>query len=482
VVLIAAIAAESGYATIAFKDPTSVRMLATGYRAPVSASTVTAGLSLLRAAGIKIRDLYDAIGAARVRMDASLAPTLRANPLVDYIEPRQWQRIQGVPGMDLLAFLPLRTPQTVPWGIRLVRAPDAWPVTRGAGARIYLIDTGMDTTHEDLPHPPASHCGGAYGGCDDAYPLPHGSHVMGIWTARDNSVGVEGVAPGVNLGDVYLWGPCSNSGFCDTQEIVKGLNAAIFDTDVINMSFGGPYDIAEANAVAQAWNYNIVLVAAVGNNGGNTLVYPANLTNVIGVSGVLPDKSFATTSPCSGASSNWGSDVDLAAPFYALSTVPGGYDDETGGWCGTSMATPHVAGAAALVRAQNPTWTNQQVVNRLLATAKDLGPAGWDDHFGYGLVDAAYAVGIAPPPPPLSTSIFGPSQVRKNCLYTWSASVSGGQSPYTYQWSGVLSGTGSSITGSLSASGTLFLNVGSADGQRASTSLSITVQSLPCPE
>jgi len=87
-----------------------------------------------------------------------------------------------------------------------------------------------------------------------------------------------------------------------------------------------------------------------------------------------------------------------------------------------------------------------------------------------------------PPPPSLSASISGPSQVRQNCEYTWSASVSGGQSPYSYQWSGELSGTGPSVTGALSTSGTLYLDVSSADGQHASNSLYITMTGLPCPQ
>ncbi len=443
--LVAAIAADSGYAVVAFKAPGSARALATGNRAAVTAGTVTAGLNLLQRSGVQVLDLYDAIGAARVRMDAALAPTLRAHPLIDYIEPRQRGRIDGVPGTNILASLPLGTPQTIPWGIQLVRAPDAWSMSRGAGVRLYLIDTGMDTTHEDLPHPPAAHCGGAQGGCDDAFPVPHGTHVMGIWTARDNSVGVIGVAPDVSPTDVYLWGACNNNGGCFTTDVTNGLNAAIFDADVINMSLSFPYDLGMSNAVAQAWSYNIVLVAAAGNvvNGRVTgtnglpgsVIYPAGYTNVIGVSGLQPDKSFASTSPCilEGGirpSSNYGSHVDIAAPFWALSTVPNGYDDETGipPWCGTSMATPHVSGAAALVRAKNPTWTNQQVVDKLLNTAVDLGAVGWDDHFGRGLLDAARAVDA------LTASISGPSVVFTNQSQTWNSVVTGGVTPYTYQW------------------------------------------------
>ena len=168
---------------------------------------------------------------------------------------------------------------------------------------------------------------------------------------------------------------------------------------MLSFSIAQPFDAAQSNAVAQAWNNDIVIVAAAGNNGAPGLVsYPASYDSVIGVSGVRPDKSFASTSPC-GSWSNSGFNVDLAAPFWALSTVPGdGYEDETEGWCGTSQAAPHVAGAAALVKAKNPTWTNQQVVDKLFATAEDLGPVGRDDNFGHGLVNAAAAVDFLAPP------------------------------------------------------------------------------------
>jgi subtilisin family serine protease len=431
VALVAAIAAESGHAVVVFKELTSARALETGLHAAVSAAAVNAGLNFVRAKGGEILDLYDAMGAAHVRMNPSLATVLRANPLVDFIEPRQWLRKEGMSGMTLLASDPLGTPQTVPWGIQMVRAPEAWSVTRGTGAKIYLIDTGHQRGHEDLPLIPTENCGGGYGGCDDAY-VSHGSHVLGIWTARDNAVGVEGVAPGVNAEDVYVWGACadSNEVGCPTDQIIMGLNAAIFNADVVNMSLGDEdYNGDLAFAVAVAWNHDIVLVAAAGNvppHDAGDVVYPANYSHVIGVSGVQADKSFASWSNC-GIQSNYGPHVDLAAPFEALSTVPGGYVI----LCGTSMATPHVSGAAALLRAQNPTWTNQQVVDRLLSTAQDLGSPGRDNFFGYGLVDAARALGLDVA---LTAHINGLTTITTAGTHTWSAIASGGTGSYSYQW------------------------------------------------
>ena len=418
-------------------------------------------------------------------MDPTVAPALKASPLVDYIEPRQWRHVQGVPGMNVLAFLNLGTPQTVPWGIQLVRAPDAWTVTRGAGVKVELIDTGHDRGHEDLPLVPTLNCSGAYGGCDDAYPIPHGTHVLGIWTARDNSVGVEGVAPSIAPADVYVYGACSSeTGSCPTTDVTAGINAAIFTAKVVNMSLSGTaYDAGEANAVAQAWNNDIVLVAAAGNVpdvAPGTIVYPANYANVIGVAGVQTNKSFASTSPCvlqdgTHASSNYGPHVDLAAPFWALSTVPGGYDDETGGWCGTSMATPHVSGAAALLRAYHPDWTNQQVVNQLTSTALDLGAAGRDNYYGYGLVDAAAALGIPRPQPP-SVSVTGPQTGNAYSYVTVTATASGGTPPYNYAWTidgGLACSNQSSCTGRLGAPDTWTTFRGHGDGREAATGVRI---------
>ncbi len=435
VALVDAIAAEDGHAIVAFKEAGSRRALETGVRSPVTAGTIDAGLALLSARGGEILNFYDAIGAAHVRIPPAIAADLRSNPLVDYIEPRQYRGLQGTRlGAASVSKLPSALlPQTVPWGVQLVQAPSGWPTSRGTGAKIELIDTGMDTTHEDLPHPPATNCAGALDGCRDAFPLPHGSHVMGIWTARDNAVGVIGVAPGINATDVFAYGACSDQdGHCPTSEIITGINAGIFDAKVINMSFGGTsYDAGEANAVASAWNNGIVLVAAAGNVPEvslGTVIYPAGYTNVIGVSGVKTDKSFASSSPCPGSpSSNSGSHVDLAAPFWALSTVPGGYQSETSGWCGTSMATPHVSGVAALVRAARPSWTKQQVVTRLFNTAEDLGIVGRDNNFGNGLVNAYNALTT-------TLSINGPGFISQKATYTFNAVYSRFNTTPTFFW------------------------------------------------
>ena len=391
--LVAAIRAAGGRATIAIKERGSARALATGLRKAVTASTVNAGLAMLRTEKVEILQVLGAVGGAIVRIDPTLAPKLRSHPLVDFLEPDQRMELSTTAGFAEAA---VALAQSTPWGITMVRAPQAWTITRGAGVKIQLIDTGHEQNHPDLPAVPSSNCAGSFGGCDDAGLANHGSHVLGIWTARDNALGVVGVAPAITGPDTYVYGACSStSGTCSSTEVTAGINSAIFNAKVINLSLSGPFDAGTSAAVGQAWGNNIVIVAAAGNNLSNTIVYPAGYTNVLGISGVNQNKSFAAsgTTGCSGYS-NYGSHVDLAAPFSALSSVPGG---TYGTKCGTSMATPHVAGAAALVRAKNPSWTNQQVVTQLLNTAEDRGPAGWDSQFGRGIVDAAKAVGYVDP-------------------------------------------------------------------------------------
>lgn len=155
------------------------------------------------------------------------------------------------------------------------------------------------------------------------------------------------------------------------------------------------------------------------------------------MSGVRSDKTFADTSPCQAglgisAASNYGNYVDIAAPFWGLSTVGNnGYGDESDGYCGTSMAAPHVAGAAALLRAAHPTWTNAQIRDTLLAKAEDLGASGWDPYFGHGLLNVAAAFGYLGP---LQVDIAGSWTPPMNTWCTWNAVVSGGFPPYSYKW------------------------------------------------
>ncbi|HYR10100.1 MAG TPA: S8 family serine peptidase [Longimicrobium sp.] len=413
------VASVGGFAVVAFKEPGSARALETGNRGAVTAGTVRAGLELLERNGVEVLELLDAIGAARVRMSGPAAAEIARHPLIDFVEPRQYLSLQA---------------QTTPWGITMVGAPTFWATNTGSGAKIEIIDTGHQQNHVDLPAVPTANCAGDYyyGGCEDGL-VWHGTHVLGIVAARNNTDGVVGVAPGITGANTFIYAAC-DSYSCAIDEITAGINAGIWNAHIINMSLGGTtYDAGMATAVANAWSAGIVLVAAAGNNLSNVSgFYPAAYTNVVAVSGVNSNKSFAAsgTTGCGGYS-NYGSHVDISAPFSANSTIG---INTYGVLCGTSMAAPHVTGVAALLKSQNPTWTNQQIVNHLFSTAEDRGTAGRDDYFGYGIV----RIGSSQP---LGVTISGPDYVLGGTSNTWTANPTGGNGTYTYQWQYSLNGS-----------------------------------------
>ena len=152
----------------------------------------------------------------------------------------------------------------------------------------------------------------------------------------------------------------------------------------INMSLGGAFDSqALKDACNNAVAKGVFIAAAAGNSGDTTLFYPGAYPSVVGVSATDSNNNLA-------GFSTRGPQVDLAAPGVGVtSTVPtSGYAT----WDGTSMATPHVTGCAALVWAANPAFKNSDVRNRLQSKAIDLGAPGVDDQYGYGLVNAFNAL------------------------------------------------------------------------------------------
>lgn len=184
------------------------------------------------------------------------------------------------------------------------------------------------------------------------------------------------------------------------DDIADGISfAADNGANVINLSLGGPSPLTILeDAVDYAWDNGVVVVCAAGNEETDAPSYPAAYTNCISVSATTLNDNLASYS-------NFGETIDIAAPGgEAVDSDGDGYNDmilqntfsrRTEGYYfyqGTSMASPHVAGVAALVISADPTLSQFGVRNILENTAEDLGDSGWDEDFGHGLVDAYEAL------------------------------------------------------------------------------------------
>jgi subtilisin family serine protease len=303
------------------------------------------------------------------------------------------------------------------WHLPTVQAGEAWSTSTGQGVTVAVLDTGI--AYEDY---------GAYrkapdfattafaAGWDfvnaDAHPNDdhgHGTHVAGtIAESTGNRAGGAGVAPGATLMPVKV---LDDKGNGSDWAISQGLRwAADHGARVANLSIGGaaPSTVL-ADAVAYATAKGVTIVASTGNDGG-AVAYPAAYPSVIAVGAIRIDGSRP-------GYSNHGAGIDLVAPGGDLGVDQNrdGYPDGilqqtfTDGvpdrWCmcfyqGTSMAAPHVSAVAALVLSASPVSTPAQVEAALVASARDLGPAGWDTASGHGLVQARAALlAVAPPEP-----------------------------------------------------------------------------------
>jgi type VII secretion-associated serine protease mycosin len=295
---------------------------------------------------------------------------------------------QDAPVSSLGTNDPLRGLQ---WALDRTSFEATWPTTRGQGVTVAVVDTGVRGDHEDLAAnlvPGTDLVLGAGDGRID--PAGHGTHVAGIVGAlAGNGRGIAGGAPGVRIMPIRVLDE-NGSGY--SSDVAAGIIWAVdHGARVINLSLGGPSPSSgQLNAIRYAISKGAVVVAAAGNSGGS-VVYPAAFDEVIAVSAV--GSNLALT----GWSSR-GPQVDLTAPGDGIASSYSGHPAQYGYMSGTSMATPYVSAAAALVVAANPKNPPAKVREALEASAKDLGAPGKDWWYGSGLVDPRAAVNRALPP------------------------------------------------------------------------------------
>ena len=311
------------------------------------------------------------------------------------------------------------------WGPQQVHAPEAWATSTGTGQVIAIVDSGVDLSHPDLAGKfvagatfagcPKASCGNGdwTTGKDAGEPDPHGTHVAGIAAAvTGNGAGIAGVAPDAKIMPVKVLGEEGGT----FEEIAAGIRwATDYGADVINMSLGAWIPGVQAleitgierrarDAIAYANSKGVVVVVAAGNESSPLCASPSfnNGALCVGATDRYEVKAYysnLTVKPDLLAVSAPGGQGTVFCAEDIISTVPVGAEKYCRGnagydsYAGTSMATPHVAGVAALLTAQGR--TNANVYEVLTKTARQpvTGVRGlYDPAYGYGIVDAAAAV------------------------------------------------------------------------------------------
>ena len=383
---------------------------------------------LARASGESIQTFAarqpDLLGLYVAHFDPQYDPNLVASAYkgrssVIYAEPNYLAYADDGPSAPV-ALIPNDPYFSFQWNMPLIQAPQAWDVSTGQGVLVATLDTGVAYENFDIyqqsPDLSTTHFvpgydfinGDAHANDDEG----HGTHVAGtIAQSTNNGQGVTGVAFGATLMPVKV---LDKQGQGSYDAIAQGIiYAADRGARVINMSLSGRGgSSALAEVVDYATRKGALIVAAAGNSQG-PVEYPAAYEKVLAVGSVGYNRTRVDYS-------NFGPQIALVAPggdtdvdlngdgypdgilqqtFRGDVTSFGFYYYE-----GTSMATPHISGVAALLFAYNPAATADQVRQAMQSTALDLGPVGRDDEYGYGLVQAANALAAIGGTPPITAT------------------------------------------------------------------------------
>ena len=280
--------------------------------------------------------------------------------------------------------------QTVDWGISRTEAPKAWESQlTGKGIKVAVIDSGI-ANHEDL----VISGGASFVSYTNSYhdDNGHGTHVAGIIGAKNNAIGTVGIAPDSSI---YAVKSLDQNGSGYLSDIVAGVDWSIQNNmDIVNMSLGTTTHSSTLQQIVDtAYNKNILVVAAAGNNGtsdgsGDSVNYPARYSSAIAVSATDSSDNRASFSAT-------GATIEVAAPGVGIASTY--INNSYARMNGTSMAAPYAAGNLALMKQADSTLSAEALRMQLQQRTIDLGPIGKDNWFGYGLIQAPVAQQEASP-------------------------------------------------------------------------------------
>ncbi|MCP1190070.1 S8 family peptidase [Priestia flexa] len=265
------------------------------------------------------------------------------------------------------------------WNLSAIQAEAGWDITKGdEHIIIAVIDTGVDLDHPDLRRRLTN---GYNVLLNNNFPDDdngHGTHVSGIIASETNNhEGLAGVTWYNKIMPIKAMGA---KGYGTTFDIAKGIFWAVdHGADIINMSLGNyQHSSLLKEAIDYAYNKNVVLIAAAGNENTMQPSYPAAFPNVLSVAAVSYTGQRASFS-------NYGDYIDVSAPGVQIPSTY--FNQQYAALSGTSMASPHVAGLAGLLLSANPNLTNQEVIEIIKNSTYDLGIPGTDNEFGNGLIN-----------------------------------------------------------------------------------------------
>lgn len=317
---------------------------------------------------------HQQINAISVDISESVIDKIKKNPKIRYVEYDAWVHTEKKV---------VQPPQQIDWGVYGINAPTAWDSSTGIDVKIAVIDTGISKNHPDLNVNSGINLVGELHNKKWDDDNGHGTHVAGIIAACNNSIGVIGVAPDVELYAVKVLDSYGNGRISD---VIEGIEWSVLNNmDIISMSLGTDvYSQALDDTCNNAYDSGILLVAAAGNNGDGNLstddvMYPARFDSVIAVSAV----DYDNIAPLWSAD---GCEMELAAPGVNIYStwLDGGYATRSG----TSMATPFVSGVAALLMQGDNVSSPDEIRVILTNNSIDLGVEGRDGFYGFGLVQA----------------------------------------------------------------------------------------------
>ena len=392
--------------------------------------------------GAQVARYHDSIRMSVIQVAparrAQIQKELDATGLFNFVELDHLAKVEATPNDPNLSS---------EWQLAAIQAQTAWNYTTGSSSVIVaMIDSGIDGTHPDLAANLVPGYNFLAGNTNTSDTMGHGTTTAGVVGAvGNNGIGMAGVNWKVSLMPLVV---VDSTGYASYSNIASAITyAADHGARIVNISIGGTSSSSVLqSAVNYAWSKGTVVFASAGNGGVNAPYYPAGCQYVVAVGATDSNNTWA-------GFSNYGNFLSVVAPGVGVWTTyaGGGY----GGASGTSYSSPIAAAVGALMLSYQPNLSASALVSTLEQTATDLGTSGYDQYYGYGLINAAAAISglvsspVITPPTVTMTNPTNSETVSGTVPVTGTATASAGLASVKLFVDGNLTGTENSAPYSL---------------------------------